>query len=57
VREIIAALLGRASSTEVIVVTDRGVELPLSHAKGWTVLDVSRLLAQIERWPDTEERT
>lgn len=54
-REIINALLGRHHAGEVIVVTDRGVELPIGRAHpDWTMLQLTRLLAQIDRLPETD---
>lgn len=56
-REIINALLGRSHAGEVLVVTDGGVELPLGRAHpDWTMLQLTRLLGQIDRLPETEER-
>lgn len=54
-REILNALLGRGRAGEVLVVTDRGVEIPLSRAHhDWTVLELTRLLAEIDRLPECE---
>lgn len=41
---------------DVVIVTERGVELPLARAYGWDVLTLARLTAQIDRLPETPER-
>lgn len=57
-RDIIASLLGRSHAGEVVTVTARGVELPLATAHtDWTLAQLSRLCAQIDRLPETEERS
>lgn len=53
--DIIASLLGRGRAGEMVIVTDRGVELPLARAHpDWTMLQLARVLAQIDRLPETE---
>lgn len=37
-----------------VVVTPRGVEIPIGSARGWDVVTFTRLLAQIDRLPEVE---
>lgn len=54
-REIPNALLGRARAGEVLVVTERGVEIPLANAHhDWNVVELTRLLGEIDRLPECE---
>lgn len=46
-------LVGMILNGQTVVVTPRGVEIPLSNVpEDWTVLEFTRLLAQIERLPE-----
>lgn len=49
-------LLGRSQAGRIIVVTPRGVEIPIGHADGWSVVEFTRLLNEIDVLPETPER-
>jgi hypothetical protein len=49
-------LFGRADRRKVIVVTGRGVEIPLGSASDWTVTELTTLLGEIELLPETLDR-
>lgn len=49
----LARLFGHANRREVVVVTPRGVEIPMNRAEGWTVVALSGLLAEIDALPET----
>ncbi len=52
--EKLAQLFGYAQGVKVVVVTDRGVELPLNRSHGWSVLEVSEYIAEIDALPEVE---
>lgn len=52
----LAGLFGRAEGRRVVIVTKRGVEIPLFQARGWTALELAQELGDIESLPETEER-
>lgn len=54
----LAWLFGRADRRECVVVTPRGVELPLGQTKGteWDVYLLNLTLAQIDSLPETPDR-
>lgn len=54
--ELLVRLFGRAGRREVVVVTGRGVEIPLGRSEGWTVEALAGLLGEIDALPETEER-
>lgn len=52
--ELVNLLLGRNHTGRIIVVTPRGVEIPIGNADGWTVVEFTRLLNEIDGLPETE---
>lgn len=59
-RQLLGALFGHRVTPggEVVVTTNRGVDIPLANASdAWTVIELTRTLAQIDRLPETQERT
>lgn len=48
----LAALYGYATGTQVVIVTDRGVELPISRHCDWSVLELNAVLAWINALPE-----
>lgn len=56
-REVRALLFGRQAASftgRIVVVTDRGVEIPIDRETTWTVIDLTRTLAQIEKIPEID---
>lgn len=51
----LAELFGYVTGRHVVVVTERGTELPISAASGWGVLELSRLLGEIDALPECAE--
>jgi hypothetical protein len=49
-------LFGRADRRKVVVVTGRGVEIPLGSASDWTVAELTTLIGEIELLPETPDR-
>lgn len=48
----LAALYGYAAGSNVVIVTDRGVELPIPRNCEWTVMELNGMLADIDALPE-----
>ncbi len=48
----ISGLFGHAHGTRVVIVTTRGVELPIRRDCGWGVVALSCLLGEIDSLPE-----
>lgn len=51
---ILGELRGFVRDGVTVIVTPRGTELPIPAASDWLVMDVVRLVAQIDRMPELE---
>lgn len=50
-------IAGRYGGAELVVVTPRGVEIPIGRAAdSWTIVEFTRLLAEIQLLPETPDR-
>lgn len=50
----LAALFGVANCNQVLLVTSRGVELPVLADSDWTVLELNAVLTWIDGLPELE---